>query len=219
MSARKLLACGLAAAALLATACKPPKYIDYVSEGGDFAAQVPWGWSVYLDRQGDDYYSYTFVGPFEPDFHHGVPTLQVRWYGKNAVHRLPDGQLEAYSSPEDFVDRTLREVYGPQRVMETDPHRVAVSGWQATHFVVVSPMPVPAALRFGVSLDAATKQSVVVRQHAYVVVPMDSGFYTIIYPATRGGFKKYEDRFNDLVNTFRVLKDGPDGKALAPARA
>ena len=63
----------------------------------------------YLDRQGDDYYNYTFVGPFEPEFHHGVPTLQVRWYGKNKVRSIPDGQLETYASA-NYLDasRTVR---------------------------------------------------------------------------------------------------------------
>ncbi|MDE2291355.1 MAG: hypothetical protein KGL53_04670 [Elusimicrobia bacterium] len=212
MSARKVLTGFLAAAALLTAGClKPPKYIEYVSEAGDFSAQVPWGWSVYLDRQGDAYYDYTFVGPFEPSFNHGVPTLQVRWYGLNAVHRLPDGELEAYSSPENYIERTLRDVYGAERVMVQDAHAVSVAGWQATHFIVESPMPVPPSLRFGVSTDAQGKNPVVLREHAYVVVPMNTGFYVLIYPATHDGYSKYEKQFNDLVNTFRVMKDGPDG--------
>lgn len=207
---------GVLAAALFAVACKPPKYIRYTSESGDFNAQVPWGWSVYLDRQRDDYYNYTFVGPFEQDFHRGVPTLQVRWYGKNSVRTIPGGEIEAYSSPENFVERTLRDLYGPQRSMKVEPHKIAVSGWQATHFVVVSPMEVPGTMRFGVSEEVGTKKSVVVRQHAYVVVPMDSGFYVLIYPATRAGFEKYEERFNNLVNTFRAMKDGPGGPLVKP---
>lgn len=208
---RKLLSTLALGALAFTAACKPPKYIQYYSESGDFSTEVPWGWSVYLDRQADDYYNYTFVGPFEPDFHRGVPTLQVRWYGKDRIHSLPDGALEAYTGPEDFVAKTLRDVYGPERVMVQEPHKVAVSGWEATHFVVVSPMEVPATMTFGVSMDRAGKQNVVLRQHAYVVVPMDTGFYVLIYPATRAGFPKYEDRFNALVNKFKTLKDGPAG--------
>ncbi|TBR18842.1 hypothetical protein EPO15_14910 [bacterium] len=213
---RKLLS-GLALGALVfAAACKPPKYIKYMSESGDFATEVPWGWSVYLDRQGDDYYNYTFVGPFEPEFHRGVPTLQVRWYGKDRIHSLPDGALEAYASPEDYVAKTLRDIYGSERAMVQEPHRISVAGWAATHFVVVSAMPVPSTMSFGVSEDRAGKQSVVLRQHAYAVVPMDTGFYVLIYPATRAGYPKYEEQFNYLVNKFQTLKDGPAGPALKP---
>ncbi|TPW21686.1 MAG: hypothetical protein FD126_439 [Elusimicrobia bacterium] len=213
---RKVLS-GLALGALVfAVACKPPKYIKYMSESGDFSTEVPWGWSVYLDRQGDDYYNYTFVGPFEPEFHRGVPTLQVRWYGKDRVHSLPDGQLEAYAGPEDFVAKTLRDVYGAERALVQEPHRISVAGWEATHFVVVSAMEVPSTMTFGVSSDRGGKQTVVLRQHAYAVVPMDTGFYVLIYPATRAGFPKYEERFNNMVNKFRTLKDGPSGPLLKP---
>lgn len=213
---RKLLSSLVLGALVLGVGCKPPKYIKYFSESGDFSTEVPWGWSVYLDRQGDDYYNYTFVGPFEPEFHRGVPTLQVRWFGKDRVHELPDGGLESYTGPEDYVAKTLRDVYGPERVLSQEPHRISVAGWEATHFIVVSPMPVPATMSFGVSSDRAGKQSVVLRQHAYVVVPMDTGFYVLIYPATRAGYPKYEDRFNNLVNKFKTLKDGPAGPKLKP---
>jgi hypothetical protein len=77
-------------------------------------------------------------------------------------------------------------------------------------------MAVPSTMNFGVSSDRGGKQSVVLRQHAYVVVPMDTGFYVLIYPATRSGYPKYEDRFNNLVNKFRTLKDGPAGPKLKP---
>lgn len=216
MNLRKLTSALALGALVFGAACKPPKYIKYMSESGDFSTEVPWGWSVYLDRQGDDYYNYTFVGPFEPEFHRGVPTLQVRWYGKDRVHSLADGSLETYSSPEDFVAKTLRDVYGPERVLNQEPHRISVAGWEATHLVVVSPMEVPSTMTFGVSSDRAGKQTVVLRQHAYAVVPMDTGFYVLIYPATRAGFPKYEDRFNNLVNKFRTLKDGPSGPVLKP---
>lgn len=213
---RKLLSTLALGVLVFAAACKPPKYIQYMSESGDFSTEVPWGWSVYLDRQGDDYYNYTFVGPFEPEFHRGVPTLQVRWYGKDRVHALADGALETYASPEDFIAKTLRDVYGPERAMTQEPHRISVAGWEATHFVVVAAMAVPSTMTFGVSSDKAGKASVVLRQHAYAVVPMDTGFYVLIYPATRAGYAKYEERFNNLVNKFRTLKDGPGGPALKP---
>ncbi|MFH1725078.1 MAG: hypothetical protein ABII00_10720 [Elusimicrobiota bacterium] len=199
---------------LFVSACNPPKYVRYSSEFGDFVAQVPWGWSVYLDESGSVHYGYTFVGPFEPDFFRGVPTLNIRWYAYNKYHRLPHGRSDIFFSHEDYIRETLREVYGPDRYLEQPVHRVAVSGWEGSHFVVVSPVEVPPDTRFGVSLERDGDKVVVLRQHAYVVLPMDSGFYVMIYPATRGGYGKYLDRFNHLVNTFRVIKDGPAGEPV-----
>ena len=53
--------------------------------------------------------------------------------------------------------------------------------------------------------------------HAYVLLPMRRGFYVIVYPATRDGYALYEPQFNQLVNSFTPLKEGPDGAALAAA--
>lgn len=198
----------------LSAGCKPPKYIRYHSEAGDVAMQVPYGWSVYLDRQGNDFYAYNFVGPFEPDFYRGVPSLSVRWYKTGAVHKMRLGLTETYYSAEDYISTTLREVYGRERFMKTEVQDVSISGWRGKHFIVVSPKPVERSERYGVSTERGGKEAVVLRQHAYAVLPMDNGFYVIIYPATAGGFPKYDDRFNHLVNTFKVLRDGPGGPAV-----
>ena len=199
---------------LFLVGCNPPKYIGYRSEAGDFLAQVPYGWSVYLDRQADDYLAYTFIGPFEPDFYRGVPSLSVRWYRTGAEHRMRMGLTEVYYSADDYIKSTLREVYGNERFMKVDVSDISVSGWAGKHFVVVSPMDVDRATRFGVSTERGGKRRVVLRKHEYAVLPMDSGFYVFIYPATHGGFAKYQDRFNHLVNTFKALKDGPGGPAI-----
>ncbi|OIO04369.1 MAG: hypothetical protein AUJ52_15525 [Elusimicrobia bacterium CG1_02_63_36] len=200
--------------ALLIVGCKPPKYIRYRSEAGDIAIQVPYGWSVYLDRQGNDFYSYNFVGPFEPDFYRGVPSLSVRWYKTAATHRMRMGLSETYYSADDYIATTLREVYGRERFMKTEVQEVSISGWRGKHFVVVSPKPAEKGERYGVSTERGGKETVVLREHAYAVLPMDNGFYVIIYPATAGGYAKYADRFNHLVNTFKALKDGPGGPAV-----
>lgn len=201
------LALALAAAVLAAAACRRPKYVPYAAERGDLDLQVPYGWSVYYDAQGRDYSAYTFVGPFDPDFFLGLPSLSVRWHGRGRPRRLRDGTTESFASPEEFIERTLREVYGPDHVLEGPVRRVAVSGLEARHFVVVSPAPVPPGYRFGVS--ARGGERAVLRKHAYVVVPAPSGFYVLVYPATAEGYGRYVDRFNHLVNTLKVRMDGP----------
>jgi hypothetical protein len=201
----------LLAGAIFVSGCKPPKYIRYRSEAGDIEMQVPYGWSVYLDRQGNDFYAYNFVGPFEPDFYRGVPSLSVRWYRTGATHRMRLGITETYYSPEDYIQTTLREVYGDERFMKSEVQDISVSGWKGKHFVVVSPKEVEKDTPYGLSTERGGKRTVILRQHAYAVLPMDNGFYVVIYPATRGGYEKYDDRFNHLVNTLKVVKDGPGG--------
>jgi len=215
---------GMAAlAGLLAfSACKPPEYIRYNSDFGDFTVEVPWGWNVYLDGTGTaDFYNYTFVGPFEPDFLHGVPSLSIRWYGNNEFHRLPDGRLERYASADDFIVQTLRDVYGPEHVLVTptkdDPkeiQRISVSGWEGKHFIVVAPGDIPADNKFGTRVEKDGARTAVLRQHDYVILPMDTGFYVLVYPATKEGYDRYLKRFGRMVKTFKALKDGPVGPKL-----
>lgn len=174
------------------------------------------------DGEGGHFTNTTFIGPFEPDFYLGAPSLSVRWHAYSYPHRLPDGGLEMYNDAEDYIQQTLREVYG-NRVMSQPPRDIIVHGKKARHFVVLSPAPVPPDRRWGVVEDAETGKPVNLREHAYVVVALKRGFYVLIYPATRAGFKKYEPHFNQLVNTFKILKEGPDGAAVewqgpAPAR-
>jgi len=194
--------------------CTPPKYIDFHPKTGDVLFQVPWGWTGYLDSTGPGYYNYTFVGPFDHQFYHGVPTLSVRWYGNNKPRSLPDGSFEFYASADDYVSQMLKDVYGPERFLDQDVHKISVADRQALHFVVSAPVDVPKDTPFGAVRDNSGEQTVVLRKHAYVVLPMDNGFYTLIYPATREGYATYEPRFNHLVNTFRVLKDGPEGRSI-----
>jgi hypothetical protein len=89
------------------------------------------------------------------------------------------------------------------------------AGRKAVNFVVVSAAPASKSAHWGVGADARTGEPVNVREHAYVVIPMETGFYVLIYPATRQGYALYEPHFNELVNTFLPLKEGPDGLALA----
>jgi len=203
------------AGALLLSGCQYPKYATYISRTGDFKCQVPYSWNVKTDAEGGHFANATFIGPFEADFFLGVPSFSVRWYSRLRLHRLPDGTLETYSGADDYIRQTLENVYGPKAVMRQEVHEVEVANRKAKHFVVLSPVVVPKTTRWGTSVDAKTQELVNLRQHSYVVVPMEGGFYVLIYPATRDGFPKYEKEFNQMVNSFLPLKDGPQGPPVA----
>lgn len=223
---RALLAAGVA---LLVVGCQPPKYVRFVSPYKDFVCDVPWGWAVYLDSAGSDYTSATFTGPLEPDFYRGTPSLSIRWYAHYAPHAVPGGVVEIYSSTDDFTRQMLREVYGPDGYIKAaadleqqaaasrgqllpDSARVKVSAIEGAHYVVYRTVPAPQGTNLGVVQDDSGN-AVVRQRHAYVLVPRKNGFYVIVYPATREGFEKYKPAFNQLVNTFKLLKDGPAGPA------
>lgn len=203
---------GMLAGVLAVAGCRPPRYIDYPSEFGDYTVQVPWGWDVYLDQQGEEYAAYTFVGPFDPDFFGGVPSLSIRWHKTNRPHILRNGRAESYSSAVDYIEQTLDVVYGYDRKMVQNTHGVSVSGREALHFIVESVAEVPEAYTFGVSIEPGSNRHGVIRRHEYVVLPMDSGFYVLIYPATLQGYDKHAKKYNNMVRTFRVKSDGPGGE-------
>lgn len=222
MNGRKAASTGLlAAGALLLFACAPPKYTEYTSLRRDFKASVPWAWQVMTDEEGRHYTNTNFIGPFEPEFYLGAPSLSVRWYAYSYPHRLPDKTVEIYSSADDYIQRTLETVYGPAPHLRQPPHDIELSaaGRKGRHLVVLSPVPVPEGTQWGTSIDVETKKLVNLREHAYVVVPLKRGFYVLIYPATRDGFRLYEPQFNQLVNTFQPLTDGPGGPAISGAAA
>ncbi|MBI5629876.1 MAG: hypothetical protein HY921_03205 [Elusimicrobia bacterium] len=200
-----------ALACAIFSSCGPPKYAAYVSVDSDWRGSVPWGWHVMTDREATHYAQTNFIGPFEPDFYLGVPSFSVRWYNYSYPRRLPDGLLEMYSSADDFIQQTLSYVYGPKYEMPQPVHEITAGGRKAKHFVVLSPIPVPSSTRWGTSSSAQTGETVNFRQHAYVVVPLKRGFYVLVYPATRDGYKLYEPQFNQLVNTFSPVLEGPAG--------
>ncbi|HAM35419.1 MAG TPA: hypothetical protein DEB40_10415 [Elusimicrobia bacterium] len=205
-----LALCGI----ILSAGCKAPKYAHYTSARGDFRCNVPWAWNVMFDFEGNHFNNTTFIGPFEPDFFLGAPSFSVRWYRRYATHRLRDNSLEMYSSADDFIKQTWAAVYGPDRIMLRPPHEILVAGRRAKHFVVLSAGPASPRARWGTAVDKDTGKSINPRQHAFVVLPMPSGFYVFAYPATRQGFGRYEPQFNQLVNSFVPLTDGPGGAAF-----
>lgn len=218
---------GVALSLFALSACQPPKYVKFISPYKDYVCEVPWGWAVYLDSAGSDYTSATFTGPLEPDFYRGTPSLSIRWYAYNAPHTLLDETPESYGSVEDFTRQMLYDVYAPDGYTKAesdfdqqlaasrgeavpDVKRVSVSGAPSTHYVVYRTMPAPKGVNLGVVHDG--KGNAVIRQrHAYVLVPRNSGFYVITYPATREGYEKYKTSFNHLVKSFKLLKEGPAG--------
>ena len=203
----------LIAGALAVLACGPPKYVNYSSIHGDWKASVPWAWNVMTDEEGAHFHSTTFIGPFEPEFHLGVPSISVRWHQYSVSHRLRGGSLESYSSVDDYIDQMLKNVYGPEyRLVSDKDHRVEapiseilVGGRKAKHFVVLSSVYVPETTKWGTSIDAQGRLANV-RLHSYVLLPAENGFYAIVYPATRDGYELYIKQFNNFVNSFKLTK-------------
>lgn len=199
--------------------CFYPKYASYTSVRGDFRCLVPWGWHVTTESEDTRYAGSTFLGPFESDFYLGVPSLSVRWHANFKPHRLPDGTIEIYSGVDDYIRQMLKNVYGPGAIMRQEVTDVETGGRKGKHFVIISPTMVSKRRIYGVREDAHTHQPANLRQHAYVLIPMEKGFYVLIYPATRDGYPKYEKAFNQLVHSFTPLTNGPGGTLLGPAKA
>jgi hypothetical protein len=235
-----------AAAAALAAACSPPKFVAYKSVSGDFTVAAPYGWDVIADADHDAFSQVSFIGPFDMDFYLGAPALSVRWYKPYRPHRLRDGSVEMYSDSDDFIKQTLKDVYGKDAIvyggsagqsgMREDGGRVLVdrthpiptfplreSGLSAKFFGVLSPTPAPRGVTIGTEKNDAG-QAVNVRYHEYAVVPIvvngrEEGFYVLCYPATQAGHDKGLDRWRALYNTFHPLTAGPGGgKIRVPGR-
>lgn len=220
----------LLAVAVLAAGCNPPKYAVYTSVNKDFTASVPWGWQVMTDQQDNDFAQANFIGPFDPDFYLGAPSMSVRWYKHNTLHRLPGGRLEMYSGPQDFINQMLRYVYGPQYALMSLDGKLSYakgkkgeavdvipeitlkqSGLKAKAFIVESATPAPESNRWGISAQSGTGRPFILRKHAYAVVPAEAGFYVLTYPATDRGYDNFVDRFAGLMGSFVPLTAGPGG--------
>ena len=220
--------------AALAAGCNPPKYAAYESVNKDFTASVPWGWQVMTDQQDADFTQSAFIGPFDPHFYLGAPSLSVRWYHHYRPHRLSDGRLEMYSSPGDFVTQTLAQVYSPDYVLMSLDGKLSYrrgrkegeavevipeitlkqSGLKAKAFIVESATPAPESNQWGISAQAGTGKPYVLRKHAYAIVPLEGGFYVLTYPATERGYESYVDKFAGLIGSFMPLTAGPAGAKI-----
>jgi hypothetical protein len=198
------------------SACRYPKYADYVSVARDFRCRVPYEWNVKTENDGSTFSNANFIGPFDPDFFMGVPSFSVRWHGRYKPHIVPDRSIEMYAGPDDYIKQTLDTVY-PKRQMKSEVSEMSLpSGLKVKLFQVLSPAVLPKEPKhFGVSEDVTTKETVNLRRHAYVLFPTPSGFYVLIYPATQAGYPRYEKEFNQLVRSFTPLTDGPGGAPLS----
>jgi hypothetical protein len=223
------------AALALAAACNPPKYATYESVNKDFKVSVPWGWQVMTDQQDTDYAQTVFIGPFDPDFYLGAPSLSVRWFRRYKAHRLPDGRLEMYGGAADFIAQNLAQVYEPRydlfnldpaswgqkffykngKVVEGKPgipdFTLQGSGLKAKAFVVESPVLAPENNRWGISESNVDHKGYIMRKHAYVVVPLEDGFYVLTYPATARGIDNHFDKYRALIGSFMPRTAGPGG--------
>jgi hypothetical protein len=223
-----------AAAAALAAACTPPKYVTYKSVSNDFTVAAPWGWNVIADAAYDGFAQATFTGPYDPDFYLGAPSLSVRWYKPYRPHALRDGRQEMYANADDFIKQTLGDVYGKDAVVyglgfRDDGGRNLVdkthpiptvplkeSGLPAKFFGVLSAAPAGTGVTVGTKKDNSGRP-INLRYHEYAVVPIvpesgrEEGFYVLCYPATFNGHDKDIDRFRALYNTFHPLTVGPGG--------
>ncbi len=213
----RFLSAALAAGALLAGACSPPKYASYKSPQGDFKLEVPWGWLVMNEAEGTRFTNANFIGGFEPDFFLGAPSFSVRWHSYYDPRKLPGGRLEMFSSVDDYIKQMLADVYAPRYFLATDIQEVPLkkAKKQGKMFVVQSPAPIAPNSQFGVVYSSRTGEGFNLRKHAYVILPMTRGFYVMIYPATRDGFPKFEKQFIHLIESFLPLTDGPGGAGFS----
>jgi hypothetical protein len=214
----------------LAAGCNPPKYATYESINKDFTASVPWGWQVMTDQQDTDFSQTTFIGPFDPDFYLGAPSLSVRWFRRYRPHRLTDGRLEMYGGADDFIKQMLAQVYGPEYVLLTLDGKVSYdnakraevvpeitlkqSGLKAKAFTVESAVQAPEANKWGISAESKSGKAFVLRKHAYVVVSVEDGFYVLTYPATDRGYDNFLDKFAGLMGSFMPRTAGPGGAKI-----
>lgn len=160
----------------------------------------------------DDYIKQTLqtvYGPHCADF----------WDEKTPPSKTPAGSAvedAGLSQPCGLVDKQP----GKKAEVRGHPDLIYIGGGQkAKHFTVMSPVVVPESYQFGTSWDLKTQQHYVVRMHEYVVLPMEKGFYAIVYPATREGYDLFKPQFNEFVNSFKVYKEGPASASAAPVAA
>lgn len=226
-------------ALLLLSGCKPPKYALYTSLDRDYSVNVPFAWEVLTDKEGESAFRHAnFIGPYGAEFFRGAPSFSVRWYGRRQPHALPNGGVEVYTGGDDFIAQTLKRVYAPEYMLHWQPTEAKPDGeacgkdlktclleakvgankdLPAKIFLIVSPLPVQLE-HIGVAEDEKGRR-INPRKHEYVVLQRENGFYVLTYPATVAGYPKYKKQFNQMVNSFRLLKEGPAGGPAAHGTA
>jgi hypothetical protein len=229
--------------AALAAGCKRPTYTRYRSVFNDFASSLPTGWNVYTESSGLDFAETRFIGPFDGDALFGLPSFSVKWFRNGRGHVLRDGSVESYANADDYIAKTLAQVYDyhyddtrkiriltsivPNSSGEYDdiipkpsdipllPHKE--SGLPLKMFIIRSPVRVSSNVRWGVDLGPDGKPYNN-RMHAYATISLPSGFYVLSYPATVRSFPHNFARFCELVWRFHPYTDGPGGPRVVLQR-
>jgi hypothetical protein len=219
--------------AAFVAACSPPKFVRYKSVSGDFSVFVPWGWNIIADADYDVFSQVQFIGPHDPDFFLGAPSMSVSWHKNNRPHRLRDNSVELYTDAKDYIHQMVSDVYGKKSILYgvgvredggreiiTEPQVITLKESQlpAIFFGILSPTPAPEASQWGVNRDDQGKL-VNVRLHDFAVVSVGDGFYVFCYPATQRGYSKNADRFRTLINTFHPYQAGPGGPKITLRRS
>lgn len=178
------------------------------------AHRLPDGLAEYY-KDADDYIGQTLKAVYGPK-------CAQFWDAKNPPRDLPEIDQEDLDKPCTLV--ALKDAKAEPNANKPGALRVVGhpdlvylgDGKKAKHFIVLAPTVVPSSVRNGVLLDPKSGRKYVVRMHEYVVVPLEKGFYVLVYPATRPGYYLFAPHFSEFVNTFKIAKEGPE---TAPSAA
>ncbi len=193
------------------------QYTTYTSPDGDFRAEIPAGWKIDVEKEGNDYRSITFTDPARPNY-----PLVVRWFANFTTHRMPDGILEMYSGDEDYTRQTVENAYGKNNLIKPVT-KVSVQGRAIIQFAARVQKRDLYNFRtvFFAKLREAKSPAEVGAPgtHFYTVVSSASGFYSLIHALPPEAGALDERYYRRLVNSFVLLKNCPACKPLEQAYA
>lgn len=168
----------------------------FTSLWNDYKTSVPAGWGVTYDNEATHYAKATFTS------RENGYSMSIRWYTRYSTRRMPDGVLEMFSGPDNFIEQKTGAAGGVGSPDVVTPARdVTVGGIKAQVVVIRSNRQNPENPREG----------------AYTLVPMPSGFFVLTYFAPPGGYDQYKAAYDEMVSSFVALKDGPGGAVLPGA--
>ncbi len=187
----------------------------FVSSWNDFKTVVPDGWTATYDFESLHY--------ADTELKSGDPTYRfvIRWFTKYSTHMTVSGLLEMYADADDFVGQ-YTDWYKSSAVIDP-PHPIQIGEIKAQRFVTrmagntqsisdISNFLLNRRSKLGKLVD-----SDVARQggrQAWTVIPALSGFYVLAYFAPEDGFSRYEPQYEQMVSSFVMIKDGPNGGTL-----
>ncbi|MBN2019237.1 MAG: HEAT repeat domain-containing protein [Sedimentisphaerales bacterium] len=178
------------------------KSVSYTSMFGNYSVSVPDGWKVTHDFEQYHYTEDNFRHPTEPAFN-----LNIRYYARYATHRLPNGWLEMYADGNDYCSQTINPLSTGNKSAKTI-HDVNINGKGSKRFVVTAEKH--EVKHPGYLFGDDVQQLIFPGEHAYTVIPVNSGFYVLTYLAPQGNFKKYEKSYEQMVSSFNLLTEYPN---------